>query len=79
MFGPITHMYRLARAGRVIARHKVIPEEHLDEMPTPARLVYKIGGDQAFAGGDPRPVLPPEDIGYLRSVRAVKRLSMLTS
>lgn len=44
MFGPITHMFRLARAGRVIARHKVIPEEHLAEMPPPARLAYKIGG-----------------------------------
>ena len=44
MFGPITHIYRLARAGRVIARHKVIPEEHLEEMPAPARLAYKIGG-----------------------------------
>ncbi|NNF79358.1 MAG: 2-polyprenylphenol 6-hydroxylase [Rhizobiales bacterium] len=44
MFGPITHMFRLARAGRVIARHKVIPEEHLGEMPAPARLAYKIGG-----------------------------------
>ncbi len=44
MLGPLTHIYRLARAGRVIARHKIIPEEHLIEVPAPARLAYKIAG-----------------------------------
>ena len=55
MLGPITHMFRLARAGRVIARHKVIPEDHLEEMPGPARLAYKIGGlgGAPETGGNP--------------------------
>ncbi|MEM8689311.1 MAG: 2-polyprenylphenol 6-hydroxylase [Pseudomonadota bacterium] len=55
MLGPITHMFRLARAGRVIARHKVIPEDHLEEMPGPARLAYKIGGfgGASETGGSP--------------------------
>ncbi|MFQ5653139.1 MAG: hypothetical protein ACE5GW_00225 [Planctomycetota bacterium] len=30
--------------------------------------LYRIGGDGAFRGEEPTPVLPPEDIGYLRSV-----------
>ncbi len=44
MFGPLTHLFRLARAGRVIARHKVIPEAHLDQIPAPARIGYQLAG-----------------------------------
>ncbi|MEM7430031.1 MAG: 2-polyprenylphenol 6-hydroxylase [Pseudomonadota bacterium] len=44
MFGPLTHLFRLARAGRVIARHKVIPEDHLAEMPPPMRMGYRLAG-----------------------------------
>ena len=44
MFGPLTHLFRLARAGRAIARHKVVPEAHLEDMPPPMRLGYRLAG-----------------------------------
>ncbi|MGI9373206.1 MAG: 2-polyprenylphenol 6-hydroxylase, partial [Hyphomicrobiales bacterium] len=50
MFSQIRHLFRLARAGRTLARHRVIPPDQLGELPALARLAYKIGG----MGGAPQ-------------------------
>ncbi len=50
MISSIRHLYRLARAGRILARHKAIPPNQLAELPAPARLAYKIAG----AGNTPK-------------------------
>ncbi|MGI9481080.1 MAG: 2-polyprenylphenol 6-hydroxylase [Hyphomicrobiales bacterium] len=51
MFSSIRHMYRLARAGRALAKHKVVPADQLSEMPAPMRFAYEIGG---MGGGTPK-------------------------
>lgn len=56
MFRFFTHFFRLARAGRTIARHKVVPEAHLADLPAPARLAYKIAGLGTVPNGEDAPL-----------------------
>lgn len=43
--------------------------QQLDAVWVAAGLsLYRLSADGAFSGGQPTPVLPPQDIGYLRSV-----------
>jgi ubiquinone biosynthesis protein len=44
MAGAWTHLWRLARAGRKLARHDVLTSEQVTELPWPARAVYRVAG-----------------------------------
>ena len=68
MIAALRHMSHLFRAGRTFARHGILPEDFLADLPAPARLAYRM----LALGGEG----PAEDAAA-RSLRVTSALEAL--